>query len=85
MGSLAISNKSLDKYIRSLSKLDTNSKKKLIIKLTESIESKVIGSFDLKSIYGAWEDSRDSDEIIKEIKEFERISDIKIENWIDRK
>jgi len=69
MGSLAISNKSLDKYIRSLSKLDTNSKKKLIIKLTASIESKDNGSFDLKSIYGAWEDSLDSDEIIKQIKD----------------
>jgi len=36
--------------------------------LTESIETEDIKSFDLTNIYGAWEDSRDSDEIIREIR-----------------
>jgi len=67
MASIAITNKTLDRYFAFLSKLDTNSKKRLIIKLTESIESKEDDSFDLKSLFGAWEDSRDSDEIIKNI------------------
>lgn len=40
----------------------------MIIKLTESIETEGTKSFDLTSIYGAWEDSRDSDEIIREIR-----------------
>ncbi len=66
---LAISNKIIDKYFRFLKKLDNGTKKKLIIKLTESIETKDDNAFDLKKLFGAWEDSRDSDTIIKEIKE----------------
>ncbi len=67
MGSLALNNKTLDKYIRFLSKLDNSTKKRLIIKLTESLELSDNKSFDLDSIYGTWEDSKDSDTIIKEI------------------
>ena len=52
-----------------MTKLDNVSKKKLIVKLTESIEVKEESSFDLASLYGAWEDSRSSDEIIKEIRD----------------
>lgn len=69
MASVAVSNRTIDKYFGFLRKLDNNSKKRLIIKLTESIETKEDKSFDLKSFFGAWEDSRDSDEIIKSIKE----------------
>jgi hypothetical protein len=69
MAGLAITNKALDKYFRFLRKLDNNSKKRLIIKLTESINIDSPKSFDINSLYGAWEDTRDSDEIIKEIKE----------------
>ncbi len=69
MANIAITKRTLDKYFGFLSKLDTNSKKRLIIKLTESIEAVEEPSFDLKSIYGVWEDSRDSDEIIKEIRD----------------
>jgi hypothetical protein len=68
MGNISINNKALDKYFELLSRLDNNAKKKLIIKLTESLELETKKS-DLKSLFGAWEDSRDSDEIIKEIKE----------------
>jgi len=49
-------------------------KKRLIIKLTESLETKNDSSFDLRSIYGAWDDSKNSDEIIKNIR------DAKIDN-----
>lgn len=68
MTGIAISNRAFDKYFRFLRKLDNNSKRRLIIKLTESIETKEDSSFDLKSIYGTWEDSRDSDEIINSIR-----------------
>ncbi|WP_113923564.1 hypothetical protein [Cognataquiflexum aquatile] len=44
------------------------SKKKLIIKLTESLEAKE-EKVDLFTLFGAWEDNKDSDEIIKEIRE----------------
>jgi len=80
MASISITNKTLDKYFAFLSKFDTNSKKRLIIKLTESIESKEDNSFDLKSLFGAWEDSRDSDEIIKEIRD-SRVNSKDIESF----
>jgi len=69
MGTLALTNNTIDKYFGYLRKLDNNSKKKLIISLTESIETNEDKPFDLKSIYGAWGDPRDSDEIINQIRE----------------
>ncbi len=65
---LALTSKTLDKYFGFLSRLDNRSKKKLIIKLTESIEEKEKSNVSLKDLSGAWEDYRDSDEIIKEIR-----------------
>lgn len=78
MGSLALNNKTLDKYFGFLRKLDNSSKKRLIIKLTESLEFSENRMFDLKSIYGLWEDSKDSDTIIKEIRD-SRIDNREIE------
>jgi hypothetical protein len=68
MGNISINNKSLDKYFGLLSRLDNSAKKKLIIKLTESLDFEKKDT-DLKSLFGAWEDSRDADEIIKEIRD----------------
>jgi len=67
--SIALKNKTIDEYRGVLSRLDNNSKKKLIIRLAESIEIEEESKFDLDRLFGAWEDSRDSDEIIKEIRE----------------
>jgi len=67
--SIALSNKTIEKYLSFLTKLDNSTKKKLIIKLTESIETGDEGKFDLQSLFGAWIDDKDSDEIIKEIRE----------------
>lgn len=66
--SLALTDKTIDKYFGFLSRLDNGTKKKLIIRLTESIEEKGKSNACLKDLSGAWEDSRDSDEIIKEIR-----------------
>ena len=68
MSSLSISDKILDKYFGYLKNLDNRSKKNLIIKLTKSIETKSKKSLDLTKIFGAWDDDRDSDDIISEIK-----------------
>ncbi len=68
MGSLTLNNKTLEKYFGLLKGLDNLSKKKLIIKLTESLETEEVKE-DLETIFGAWEDTKDSDEIIKEIRE----------------
>ncbi|MEA3317726.1 MAG: hypothetical protein U9R54_07185 [Bacteroidota bacterium] len=69
MGHLAISSKILDKYFGFLINLDNNSKKRLIIRLTESIETEKKENTDLNLLFGAWTDNRDSDEIIKEIRD----------------
>lgn len=68
MASLSISNKMVEMYFHYMRHLDSTDKKKLIIKLTESIEVKSDKKFDIESIFGAWEDNRTSDEIISEIK-----------------
>ena len=65
----AISNKAIERYFSFFKNLDLVTKKKLIIKLTESIEPENDKPFNLKKLFGAWEDSRDSDEIIKDIRE----------------
>ena len=65
---IALKNTTIDKYFGFLTKLDNISKKRLIVKLTESIEAKEKKHFDLKNMYGAWEDTRTSEEIINEIK-----------------
>ena len=39
------------------------------MKLAESIEDWEKGKFNLNDFYGAWEDKRDSDEIINEIRD----------------
>jgi hypothetical protein len=68
MANLTLNNKTLEKYFGMLRGLDNLSKKKLIIKLTESLEIKE-EKIDLKTLFGAWEDNKDSDQIIKEIRE----------------
>ncbi len=65
----ALTDKTIDKYFGYLVRLDNNSKKKLIIKLTESIETNSDESFNLNDLFGAWDDRKDSDAIIKEIKD----------------
>jgi hypothetical protein len=69
MASIAVSDKTIEKHFRYLFNLDNASKKRLISKLNESLSSGKKEVSDLKSIFGAWEDNRDSDEIIKEIRE----------------
>ena len=68
MASLTLNNKTLEKYFNLLKGLDNPSKKKLIIKLTESLEVKE-EQVDLRMLFGGWEDSRDSDAIIEQIRE----------------
>lgn len=65
---LALSNNIMGRYFSFLTKLDNITKKQLIIKLTESLEIENKEDFDLKSLCGAWEDDRSSDEIIKDIR-----------------
>jgi hypothetical protein len=68
MGNLTITNKVLDRYFSYLVRFDNNTKKKLIIKLTNSLELKESKSFDVASLFGAWKGDKSGDEIIEEIK-----------------
>jgi hypothetical protein len=68
MGNLTITNKVLDRYFGYLIRFDNNTKKKLIIKLTNSLELKESKSFDVASLFGAWKGDKSGDEIIEEIK-----------------
>lgn len=58
----------MEKYFGLLKGLDNLSKKKLIIKLTESLDVKE-EKVDFRALFGTWNDDKDSDEIIKEIRE----------------
>lgn len=65
---LSLTDKSINKYLRFLSFLDTPSKKKVILSLVESIEIKNNESKKVDNLFGAWEDTKNSDEIISQIK-----------------
>ena len=64
MGSLVLNSSALDKYFGVLKDMDIDSKKKLIIKLTESIQTKKHVNYSVDELYGAWQDSRKADDII---------------------
>ena len=63
-----MTNKVFDRYFDYLIKFDNQTKKKLIIKLTNSLEFKPKKTFDIKSLFGAWKDDRGTQEIIDEIR-----------------
>ncbi len=67
MNTIAYNQKTLDNILGYLSKMDTKSKKGIIIKLTESITEKETEKKSVSSLFGSWNDNRDSDEIISEI------------------
>jgi len=67
-------------YFRFMRNWDNETKKDMIIKLTKSIEEKPIEKFDFSSCFGAWEDERSADEIIKEIRS-DRVNKAEIEEF----
>lgn len=69
MAGLTLNNKTIDKYFKLLKNLDARSKKKLIHKLSNTIKAEKSEMPDITALFGAWEDEKSSDEIIKEIKD----------------
>lgn len=61
------SNKRVNSYFRFMKNWDNDSKKGLIIKLTESIDNEPKRKYDFSSSFGAWIDDRSADEIIKDL------------------
>ena len=81
MGSISVSGKILDRYFGFLKFLDNEAKRDLITRLKKSIDMKNKSHSDITSIFGAWEDDRSSDEIIKEIKSsrIEKLDNLNLE------
>lgn len=67
MNTIAYNQKTLDNILGYLSKMDTKSKKGIIIKLTESITEKETEKKSVSKLFGSWKDDKDSDDIISEI------------------
>lgn len=78
--SLAFENKKVNSYFRLMKNWDTESKKDLIIKLTKSIDDKQEDKHDFSSCFGAWEDDRSAEEIIKDIRN-DRVNNRNIEEF----
>ena len=68
MATTTLNTKTLELYYNFLNGLDKNSKKILISKLKESLNAKKKDGLSLNELYGAWQDSRDADDIINEIR-----------------
>jgi hypothetical protein len=70
MATITLDNSSLKKYIDLLRKLDVRSRKKIVSELTDSLNGSEDEKKDndLLSLFGSWKDDRDSDEIIKDIR-----------------
>lgn len=64
---ISISNKKVNSYFRFMKNWDNDSKKDLIIKLTQSIDNEPKMEYDFSSCFGAWVDDRTADEIIEDL------------------
>lgn len=69
MATLKVSDKSIARYFGFLNSLDIQSKKQIIVQLTDSIESKQKSKNGIDHLFGAWEDDRTAEAMIKELRE----------------
>jgi len=73
-------NKIVDSYFKLMRNWDNETKKNLIVKLTQSIDTKDKKQRDFSSCFGAWEDSRTAEQIIEDLKT-DRVDNPEIENF----
>jgi len=64
---VSIENRKVDSYFKFMKNWDNDLKKDLIIKLTRLIDNFSSNKYDFSSCFGAWEDERSADEIIRDI------------------
>ena len=76
----AVNNKMVNSYFRYMRNWDTDTKKDIIIRLTSSIDSMNNNKYDFSSCFGAWEDSRNADEVIRELRT-DRVNNREIEEF----
>jgi hypothetical protein len=77
---ISIANKKVNSYSRFMKNWDNESKKDLIIKLTESIDNESKRKYDFSSCFGAWKDDRSAEEIIEDLRN-DRINNNEIEEF----
>jgi hypothetical protein len=65
---LGLKKNKVNSYFRLMKNWDIESKKDLIIKLTQSINDKSEENHDFSICFGAWDDERSADEIINDIR-----------------
>ncbi len=75
-----IGNRKVDNYFQFMRNWDNESKKNLIIKLTQSIGIKTEKERDFSSCFGAWVDDRTADEIIEDLRA-DRVNNQEIEGF----
>ena len=76
----ATENKLVDSYFRFMKNWDNETKKNLIIKLTQSIDSTDQENRDFSSCFGAWDDDRTADEIMEDLRA-DRVDNREIEDF----
>jgi hypothetical protein len=69
MGYLSLNSAVLERYFSFLKRFDNETKKKLITKLTNSLEPEVNKPAKLSSLFGAWQDDKNTQEIIDQIRD----------------
>ena len=75
-----LNKKIIESYFQIMRNWDNESKKDLIIKLTQSIDREQKNDRDFSACFGAWEDSRSAEEIINEIRS-SRVNNREIEDF----
>jgi len=75
-----IENKLVESYFSFMRNWDNETKKNMIIKLTQSIDSKDKKQRDFSSCFGAWDDNRTAEEIIEDIR-IDRVNNQEIEDF----
>lgn len=76
----ATENRKVDNYFQFMRNWDNESKKNLIIKLTQSIGIETEKERDFSSCFGAWSDYRTADEINEDLRA-DRVNNQEIEGF----
>ena len=78
--SLAFENKKVKIYFRLMKNWDMKSKKDLIRRLSKSMGETSADKHDFSACYGAWDDTRSADDIIKDIRD-SKVNNREIEDF----
>ena len=77
---IVIGKQLVESYFKFMKNWDNETKKNLIIKLTESIDNEDKKFTDFSACFGAWQDDRSADEIIEDLRS-DRVNSREIEEF----